>query len=253
KMPTTLNTEVSRGTEITPAQKRGATTRDTGWMAIISMALSCSVVFIRPISAVTAEPARLEINSADSTGPSSRTRDRATTMPTMSPEPKRWRVSYICSPSTRPTKSPDTRMITRDITPIKYISRITSPGRRRQIPDASNIWTKNRAASPRLIRLPVTVAPRRRITAAAKVALALISGVSQHGVVVRRGIVESHRAIGLGVDKLAHIGVVGAVDLVHGALGDHHALGHQVHIVNYFQGFLDIVGDHDGGGPQGVV
>src|SRR5437016_5275590 len=53
------NSAAKSGIEITPPQKRGATTRATGSTAIISIAESCSVAFIRPISAVIAEPTRL--------------------------------------------------------------------------------------------------------------------------------------------------------------------------------------------------
>ena len=73
--------------EITPAQKRGATTRAIGSTAIISIADSCSVAFIRPISAVIAEPARLANSSAATTGPSSRTSDSATSTPSADSEP----------------------------------------------------------------------------------------------------------------------------------------------------------------------
>jgi hypothetical protein len=73
--------------EITPAQKRGATTRAMGLTAIISMAASCSVAFIKPISAVIADPARLANSSAATTGPSSRTRDKATITPRDSAAP----------------------------------------------------------------------------------------------------------------------------------------------------------------------
>jgi hypothetical protein len=45
------------------------------------MPASCSVAFIRPISAVSAEPARPANSSAETTGPSSRTSDSATTTP----------------------------------------------------------------------------------------------------------------------------------------------------------------------------
>ncbi len=67
-----------------PPQNRGATTRAMGSTAIISMAASCSVAFIRPISAVIAEPARLAKSSAATTGPSSRSNDNATIEPTAS-------------------------------------------------------------------------------------------------------------------------------------------------------------------------
>ena len=73
--------------EMTPPQKRGATMRARGSTAIISMADSCSVVFMRPISAVTALPARLAKSSPATTGPSSRTSDRPTKTPSESPAP----------------------------------------------------------------------------------------------------------------------------------------------------------------------
>ena len=71
-----------------PARKRGAITRCTGSTAIISMPDNCSVAFIRPISAVSAEPARPANSSAVTTGPSSRTIDSDTTTPSDSSAPK---------------------------------------------------------------------------------------------------------------------------------------------------------------------
>ena len=53
----------------------------------MSIAASCSVVFIRPISAVIAQPARLAKSSAATTGPSSRTSDSATSTPSDSVAP----------------------------------------------------------------------------------------------------------------------------------------------------------------------
>ena len=105
--------------EITPAQKRGATTRAMGSTAIISIAESCSVAFISPISAVIALPARLAKSNPATTGPSSRTRERLTSTPSASEDPYRTSVSYPCRPRTIPTKSPDTRMMMSDSTPVK--------------------------------------------------------------------------------------------------------------------------------------
>ena len=70
--------------ETTPAQKRGATTRATGFTAITSIASSCSVVFIKPISLVIAPPALLANKIAASTGPSSRSNEAATIKPSTS-------------------------------------------------------------------------------------------------------------------------------------------------------------------------
>ena len=56
--PIALNIAASNGTERIPARNRGATTRCRGSTAIMPIAASCSVVFMRPISAARAEPAR---------------------------------------------------------------------------------------------------------------------------------------------------------------------------------------------------
>src|SRR2546421_85621 len=58
-MPNAEKSAARSGIEITPPQNRGATTRASGSTAIISIAASCSVVFMSPISAVMADPARL--------------------------------------------------------------------------------------------------------------------------------------------------------------------------------------------------
>src|SRR5947207_2787009 len=57
-MPNAEKSAARSGIEMTPPQKRGATTRASGFTAIISIAASCSVVFMSPISAVVAQPAR---------------------------------------------------------------------------------------------------------------------------------------------------------------------------------------------------
>ena len=71
-IPTIENKQASSGIEKTPAQKRGAITREIGLTAIISIAESCSVAFIKPISAVIAVPARPAKSKAVTTGPNSR-------------------------------------------------------------------------------------------------------------------------------------------------------------------------------------
>ena len=52
-----------------------------GLSAMTWSASICSVIFMMPISAVSAEPARPVTNTAQSTGPSSRIKDRATAGP----------------------------------------------------------------------------------------------------------------------------------------------------------------------------
>ncbi len=81
QMPIATKMMVNSGMLISPAQKRGATMRRSGSTAIISRLEICSVAFIRPISAVSAEPARPANSSAVTTGPSSRSSDSATIMP----------------------------------------------------------------------------------------------------------------------------------------------------------------------------
>ena len=75
------------GIAIMPAHKRGAITRLNGSTAIISIALSCSPAFIRPISAVRDVPARPANNKAVITGPNSRVKDSATSKPNACSEP----------------------------------------------------------------------------------------------------------------------------------------------------------------------
>ena len=87
KTPSVENSAASSGIEMIPPQNRGATTRASGSTAIISIAESCSVAFIRPISAVIALPARLAKSRPATTGPSSRTSDSATSTPSDSAAP----------------------------------------------------------------------------------------------------------------------------------------------------------------------
>ena len=80
-MPIAVKITAKIGIAIIPAQKRGAITRRRGSTAIISRLESCSVAFIKPISAVSAEPARPANNNAVTTGPNSRNKDNATSCP----------------------------------------------------------------------------------------------------------------------------------------------------------------------------
>ena len=92
RIASALNRTVRSGIEITPAAKRGRAMRCIGSMAINSIASIWWVARIRPISAVMEVPARPANNRAATTGPSSRTRDRATTTPSDSSAPKSTRV-----------------------------------------------------------------------------------------------------------------------------------------------------------------
>ena len=56
-------------------------------MGALTLAVSCSPAFMRPISAVREVPARPAKSSADTTGPSSRTSESATSSPNASAEP----------------------------------------------------------------------------------------------------------------------------------------------------------------------
>ncbi|MNG24522.1 hypothetical protein D3C87_1381060 [compost metagenome] len=81
------NTAAKIGMAMMPPHRRGTSTRRMGSTAMTSMAASCSPAFIRPISAVSDVPARPANSSAVTTGPSSRTRDSATSKPSASSEP----------------------------------------------------------------------------------------------------------------------------------------------------------------------
>ncbi|MNJ64556.1 hypothetical protein D3C77_605140 [compost metagenome] len=86
-MPTTLKISVSSGKEMKPAHKRGAMMYLSGSTPIISRLDNCSVDFMLPISAASAEPARPANSRAVTTGPSSRSSVRATIWPTACSEP----------------------------------------------------------------------------------------------------------------------------------------------------------------------
>jgi hypothetical protein len=77
-----------------------------GGRAITVRASICSVIRMTPSSAARADPARPVTMRAARTGPSSRTRARATRGPTKASEPTRWSISMAWSPSTIPAKAP---------------------------------------------------------------------------------------------------------------------------------------------------
>ena len=118
-MPATSQMAASKGIEITPAQKRGATTRATGLTAITFMASNCSVVFIKPISLVIALPALLANSNAANTGPISRKSDAATAKPNTSAALNCTKMLYTCKPKTIPINKPETATMRMDITPEK--------------------------------------------------------------------------------------------------------------------------------------
>ena len=81
----------------------------------------CSVIFMIPISAVRAEPARPVTKTAQSTGPSSRISESATAGPRKASEPKRDRVRKTCRPRTMPVKAPVSTTMVSDRKPMKLI------------------------------------------------------------------------------------------------------------------------------------
>src|SRR5690606_8274349 len=82
QMPTTLKISVSNGNEMKPAHRRGATMYLSGSTPIISRLDNCSVDFMLPISAASAEPARPVNGNAVTTDRSSRSSVSATIDPT---------------------------------------------------------------------------------------------------------------------------------------------------------------------------
>jgi hypothetical protein len=77
------------------------------------------VTFIRPISAVTAEPARLANSSARDHRPELAQQRQGHHHPQGVGRPVALQDVVALQPSTSPTKSPDTRMISSDSTPLK--------------------------------------------------------------------------------------------------------------------------------------
>ena len=124
-----LKIAASSGIEITPPRKRGMTTRRTGSTAIISIAAIWSVARIRPSSEASAVPARPANSRAVMTGPSSLSSPSAAAVPSDSSEPKRSSRSKPCSPSTMPTNSPESMMITSDSAPALCTCSTTSRNR----------------------------------------------------------------------------------------------------------------------------
>ncbi len=86
--PIMLNSAASSGMETTPAKKRGEMMRRNGSTAIISIPDNCSVAFMMPISAVSADPARPANSKAVTTGPNSLTKEAATITPRVCSAPK---------------------------------------------------------------------------------------------------------------------------------------------------------------------
>ena len=116
-MPTTLKITVNSGSAIKPAHNLGDTILCNGSTPIISILDSWSVAFIRPISAVTADPARPANSRAATTGPISITSTSATPSPSADSEPYFTSWLYPWSASTAPMENPDSAMITSDRTP----------------------------------------------------------------------------------------------------------------------------------------
>src|SRR5690348_5110025 len=218
-----------------------------GETAIMSMAVSCSVVFMRPISAVMALPAREAKRSAATTGPSSRTSERATSTPIDSVAPYFCSVSKPCSPSTMPTKSPLTMMMMSDSTPVKYTSRITRRKRLKLVPDEDSTSPKKRAITPMRQMPSMKLAPRRSSGRRTRSSTGASPGGEAHvGGVGARGIVERHRPLGLAVHELPDERVRGFADLRGRALAHDAALGDEVEVVDDLHALHDVVGHHDG-------
>ena len=244
----------SSGIEITPAQKRGAMTRAMGETAIMSMAVSCSVAFMRPISAVIADPARLAKSSAETTGPSSRTSDSATRTPIDSCAPYFCSVSKPCRPSTMPTKRPDTTMMMSESTPLKYTSRITRRKRRKLVPEEARTTKKNRAIEPARQTFSMKLWPTRTRVRRTRSSMGRLRARLRepHVLVIGgRRIVERHRAVDLPVHELVHHGQLRGRGSASGVPSpDHAALGDEVEVVDDLQRLDDVVRDDDRGGAR---
>ena len=81
-MPTTSASNASIGIVMMHASTRGTTSFLTGSAPSARIASSCSVTAMEPISAAIPAPTRPPTSSAVSTGPSSITKPRLTSLPT---------------------------------------------------------------------------------------------------------------------------------------------------------------------------
>ena len=138
-----LKIAASSGIAMTPPRKRGITTRRTGSTAIISIAEIWSVARISPSSEASAVPARPANRSAVTTGPSSLRSPSAAAVPSDSSDPKRSSRSKPCRPSTMPTNSPDSMMITSDSAPALWTCSTT----RRKRSSARGVSAASRPAN----------------------------------------------------------------------------------------------------------
>ena len=105
------------------ATMRGTTRYFTGSVAMVSIASSCSVTFIVPISAAMAEPARPATMIEASTGTSSRVMPSATAKATSSVAPNCSKPSQTCSAKTAPENAAVTITTGNDRLPSSSICR----------------------------------------------------------------------------------------------------------------------------------
>ena len=101
-----------------------------------------------PISAVSAEPARPVTKTAQSTGPSSRIRDRATAGPRYASEPNRERVKKICRPSTMPVNAPVSTTMVSERKPMKWIRSSNRTSLKGGVSAAATACARNRPKRP---------------------------------------------------------------------------------------------------------
>ncbi len=90
----------------TLAITRGVTSFLVGSTPMARMASICSVTFMEPSSLAIPLEFRPATSNPVSTGPSSRTMDRETSLPVRDREPNCCRVLEVCNASTAPVKKP---------------------------------------------------------------------------------------------------------------------------------------------------
>ena len=102
RIPITSASTTSSGRPISSAHMRGTTSLRIGSAPSERIASTCSETVMLPSSAVMPAPTRPPTMRAVSTGPSSRTSEKATTSPMYSLAPNSARVWAVCSARTMP-------------------------------------------------------------------------------------------------------------------------------------------------------
>src|SRR5690349_12186801 len=128
---------------------------------------------------------------------------------------------------------------------------MTSRKRRKLVPERISTNTKKRLAYPRRHTALMHCRPRRRSSPAARSSMRALQPQLLYD--VRARIMERHRPVHLAPDELVHEGRLGIADVVGRAVRHHHALRHEIDVIDDLQRFLHVVRYQYRRGPESVV